>query len=99
VSGLGAAQAVVFVLVLLACALPLGLAMARLYSDRPPRLVRQLRRGAEAFLRLVGAEESGDQDWKGYARSVLAVSVVSSIGLYLILRLQSHLFLNPIVRH
>jgi K+-transporting ATPase ATPase A chain len=95
VSGLGVAQAAVFVLVLLACALPLGFAMARLYSDRPPPLVRRFRKGEEAFLKLVGAEGSEEQDWRGYTRCVLAVAAVSSIGLYLILRLQGHLFLNP----
>jgi K+-transporting ATPase ATPase A chain len=95
VSGLGVSQALVFALVLLACAIPLGFAMARIYSDRPPRLIQRLRRPERAFLRLVGADESHEQDWKAYASSVLAVSVVSSIGLYLVLRLQGHLFLNP----
>jgi K+-transporting ATPase ATPase A chain len=95
VSGLGIAQALVFAVVLLAVAIPVGLAMARIYSDRPPWLVRQMQRPERAFLRLVGAGDSTEHDWKGYAWSVLAVSAVSSVGLYLLLRLQGHLFLNP----
>jgi K+-transporting ATPase ATPase A chain len=94
-SGLGAVQALVFALILLACAIPLGFAMARIHSDRPPSIVRRLRKTEHAFLRLVGADESEEQDWKGYALSLLTISAVSSIVLYLILRLQGHLFLNP----
>jgi K+-transporting ATPase ATPase A chain len=95
VSGLGVAQAIVFAIVLLAGAVPVGFAMARMYSDRPPRLVRRLERPERAFLRLAGAGAGEEQGWKSYAGSVLAVSAVSSAVLYLILRLQGHLFLNP----
>jgi K+-transporting ATPase ATPase A chain len=94
-TALGTTSAVVFALMLLAVAIPVGFAMARIYSDRPPALLRRLQRPERAFLRIVAAGEGEEQDWKGYARSVLAISAVSSVALYLILRLQGHLFLNP----
>src|SRR5262249_37859271 len=36
-----------------------------------------------------------EQDWKAYAKTVLIFSAAFSVLLYLILRLQGHLFLNP----
>ena len=74
---------------LIALAYPLGLWMARVYTAR--RLpFAGLERG---FLRLMGGE--GEQSWKGYAKAVLAFSVVFAPVLYGLLRLQGHLFLNP----
>ena len=36
-----------------------------------------------------------EQDWKGYGKTLLVFSVVFSLLLYAIQRLQGHLFLNP----
>ncbi len=36
-----------------------------------------------------------EQDWRGYAKAVIVFSVVSTLLLYAIQRLQHHLFLNP----
>src|SRR5262245_5237567 len=63
--------------------------MARVYSaDRLP--LAWLERG---FLRLVGGGR--EQNWKGYAKTVLVFSVSFFGVLYAIERLQGHLFLNP----
>jgi K+-transporting ATPase ATPase A chain len=94
-SALGIGGALVFALVLLACALPLGVFMARVFSDRPPALVRRLRGGERAFLRLVGGDTEEGQDWRSYAHSVVALAAVSTAVLYLLLRLQGHLPFNP----
>jgi K+-transporting ATPase ATPase A chain len=89
VSGQGISQLLVYAVVLVALAYPLGSYMARVYmSVRLPGAV--LERG---FLRLTGGGE--EQDWKGYGKSVLVFSLVFSALLYAIQRLQGHLFLNP----
>ena len=47
-----------------------------------------------AVYRLVGAAPDGEQTWGSYARSVLAFSAVSVLGLYLFLRVQDRLWLG-----
>jgi len=85
----GAAQIVVYGVVLLALSYPLGLWMARVYGrQRADPLER-------AFLRLLGRDAAADQDWKRYASSLLCFELVCSMFLYGLLRLQGHLFLNP----
>ncbi len=88
-SGQGIGQIVVYAVVLIALGYPLGLWMARVYTaERLP--FGSLERG---FLRLVGGVR--EQDWKGYAKTVLVFSVSFCGLLYLIQRVQGHLFLNP----
>src|SRR5262245_56988650 len=63
--------------------------MARVYTV--PRLpLAWLENG---FLRLTGGRR--EQDWKGYAKTVLVFSIVFFGAVYALLRLQAHLFLNP----
>src|SRR5262245_18587465 len=50
---------------------------------------------SQGFYRLLRIDPDHDQDWKGYAKSVLAFSVCFFGLVYLIQRLQGHLFLNP----
>src|SRR5262245_21640666 len=45
------------------------------------------------FLRLIG--DGREQDWKGYAKTLLVFSILFSALLYALQRLQGHLFLNP----
>jgi K+-transporting ATPase ATPase A chain len=85
----GISQLIVYAVVLVALAYPLGTYMARVYN------AVRLPGGAveRGFLRLIG--DGKEQDWKGYGKSVLIFSVVFSALLYALLRLQAHLFLNP----
>jgi K+-transporting ATPase ATPase A chain len=94
VSGNGIAQIVVYLVVLVALSYPLGTWMAYVYSERfrVPRWIGAPERG---FYRLMGTDPSREQDWKGYARVALVFMVVFSALLYLLLRLQAHLPLNP----
>ncbi len=85
----GWAQIVVYAAVLVALSYPLGIWMARVYTRERSDAVER------AFLRLLGHDAATDQDWKSYARSVLALTVAFSAFLYALLRLQGHLFLNP----
>jgi len=89
VSGQGIGQIVVYAVVLTALGYPLGIWMAKVYTaERLP--LGSVERG---FLRLVGARR--EQDWKGYAKTVLVFTIPFFLLLYLIQRIQGHLFLNP----
>ena len=48
----------------------------------------------KGLYKLMGVDSDADQTWPVYIRSVLAISVVGVILLYLILRLQDHLMLS-----
>ncbi len=47
------------------------------------------------IFKLGGIDPDREQHWTAYARSLLAFSLVSVLGLYALQRLQGHLFLNP----
>jgi potassium-transporting ATPase potassium-binding subunit len=92
-SGQGAGQLLLYAGVLIALAYPLGLYMAKVYGSlRAPAPLRVLERG---FYRLVGTDPTNEQDWRGYALVALVFSAFFTLLLYLIERLQAHLFLNP----
>jgi K+-transporting ATPase ATPase A chain len=67
---------------------PLGAYMANVYeSDRHTKVERGL-------YRAMGVDPNADQRWPVYARALLAFSLVSVLGLYLLLRLQPNLPLS-----
>jgi K+-transporting ATPase ATPase A chain len=88
-SGQGVGQILLYCVLLVALAYPLGLWMARVYS------VPRLRFGAleNGFVRLVGGRR--EQSWKGYAKTLLVFSALFALVVYGFQRLQAHLFLNP----
>ena len=92
-TGQGIAQILVYAVVLIALSYPLGLYMARVYA--PGFRARWLSGVEGGFYRLLRTEQSREQDWKSYSKSVLVFSVVFFGVLYAIQRLQGHLFLNP----
>ena len=92
-SGQGISQIVVYAVVLVALAYPLGLYMARVYA--PAFRVRWLSGLEAGFYRLVRTDPSREQDWKGYSKTVIVFTIVSFGVLYALQRLQAHLFLNP----
>src|SRR5262245_34190201 len=70
--------------------------MARVFEGkRIPVLSPVLGPVERGTLRLLRVDSRREQDWKGYAGSVLIFSVVGFLLLYLILRIQGHLPLNP----
>jgi potassium-transporting ATPase potassium-binding subunit len=91
--GQGIAQIVLYAVVLTALAYPLGLYMARVYA--PGFRVRWLSSLEGGFYRLLRTDDAKEQDWKGYSKTVLVFSIVFFGLLYLIQRVQGHLFLNP----
>ena len=92
-SGEGAAQLLAYAGVLLVLAYPLGRWMATVYGGvRAPGLLGAAERG---FYRLLRTDPSAEQDWRGYGTTVLVFSVAGTALLYLTLRLQGALPLNP----
>ncbi len=93
-SGQGVAQIVLYALVLVVLAYPLGIYMAWVYSDRF-RVPRWLGAPERGFYRLVGARPGREQDWKAYAKTALIFMATFAVLLYILLRLQGSLPLNP----
>jgi len=92
----GIAQIVFYLVVLTVLTPPLGAYMARVFEGkRIPVLSPVLGPVERGTLRVLRVDARREQDWKGYAGSVLVFSIVGFALLYLILRLQGHLPLNP----
>jgi len=94
-TGQGTFQLVMYAVVLTALAYPLGIYMARVYEGQFGFVNGRLAAGERLFLRLVGSERDREQNWKQYAGTTLVFTIVFTILLYLLLRSQGHLPLNP----
>src|SRR5690349_4503448 len=91
--GQGIAQIVIYAVVLIGLSYPLGIYMARVYA--PAFRVRWLSSLEGGFYRVVRTDASKEQDWRSYSKTVIVFTIVFFGLLYLIQRLQGHLFLNP----
>lgn len=91
----GIAQIIVYFLIILALAKPMGLFMARLFDGKPTFLHRLLRPLEILSYRVIGIQEESEQRWTQYAGSLIAFSVFSFLFVYLLQRLQGILPLNP----
>jgi K+-transporting ATPase ATPase A chain len=80
---------IVYTILLIVLTPPLGAYMYRVYSRE------RIGRAEGLVYRLIGVNAEAEQTWKRYASSVLWFSLVSMVFVYLILRLQQHLPLNP----
>src|ERR1700742_2831566 len=84
----GLLQLGLLLVALAACYRPLGAYMARVYeSDHDSR-------GERVLYRVMGVDPKADKRWPVYARSLLAFSAISVLGLYALQRLQPHLPLS-----
>jgi K+-transporting ATPase ATPase A chain len=88
-SAQGIGQIVFYSVALIALAYPLGIWMSRVYLREREGVIER------SFYRLLGRKSSDEQDWKTYGKNVLVFSVLFSLVVYGIQRLQGHLFLNP----
>jgi K+-transporting ATPase ATPase A chain len=91
----GLLQIGLFLLVLAALALPLGKYMARVYGGRPCGLDRVLGPLERGLYRLAGVRPDEEMGWREYAFALLLFSAAGVFFLYLLLRLQGLLPLNP----
>jgi K+-transporting ATPase ATPase A chain len=92
----GIAQIVFYLVVLTALTPPLGAFIARVYEGkRIPGMTRVFGPIERGIYRLLRIDPAREQNWKSYASSVLVFSAVGFLLLYLILRVQGHLPMNP----
>jgi K+-transporting ATPase ATPase A chain len=96
VTAQGVFQIAVFLVIVAVAARPLGTYMHWVYFSPTVRSTRVLGAGERRLLRLLGyRDDDEEQDWKAYSISILAFSFVSVAVLYVQLRIQNHLPLNP----
>ena len=91
----GTAQIVVYVLVLLILTPILGSYMARVYEGEQVLLARGFGFAERGFYRLLRTSPDEEQDWRQYGASVVVFSLLFLIPLFVLLRVQGHLPLNP----
>jgi potassium-transporting ATPase potassium-binding subunit len=78
-----------------ALAWPLGIYLARVWNGEATWLDPVLRPVERAFYKAMGVDPEADQTWHAYAFAFLAFNAAGFVLLYLILRLQNHLPLDP----
>ena len=76
-------------------AIPLGRYMARVYEGEHVLLSRVLGPLERLIYRSLGKSARVEQDWKAYAKTVIVFSLLFWLALYLLLRIQGSLPLNP----
>jgi K+-transporting ATPase ATPase A chain len=91
----GVFQLVLYLVVLLALAKPLGAYMARVYEGRPFGLDRILGPVERLIYRLSGVRPDEEMSWKSYAIAMLVFNFVGLFVVYDLQRLQGWLPLNP----
>jgi len=94
-TGNGVLQLVVYVVVLLALAKPLGAYMARVYEGRPLALDRLLGWLERLIYKLSGVRPGNEMGWKTYAATMLLFNLAGVLVVYALQRLQGLLPLNP----
>ncbi len=88
-------QAIVFFLIILAITKPLGSYMAKVFGGERTFLAPVVRPLERLIYRLCGVREDEEMTWHAYALSMLAFSAISFFYLYVLLRTQKWLPLNP----
>jgi potassium-transporting ATPase potassium-binding subunit len=83
-------MAVLFAAVV-ACAVPLGKYMAKVFSGERTFLSRVLHPVERGIYRVIGVKEDSEQTWVGYLVAILVVTVVSLVLTYVLLRFQDKL--------
>lgn len=88
-------QLVLYFVVLLALAKPLGSYMARVFQGERTFLDRILGPLERLIYRLSGVDPAEDMNWKTYAIAVMVFNTLGLLAVYAIQRLQAFLPLNP----
>ncbi len=88
-------QLAVYFILVTAVSVPLGLYMARVFSNERTFLDPVLSPIERLIYRICGINPGVEMGWAGYAISMLAFSLISMIFLYALQRLQYYLPLNP----
>jgi K+-transporting ATPase ATPase A chain len=88
-------QILVYFIVLLMLVKPLGAYMARIYQGEPTFLSRWFGPLERLLYRVAGIDDAAEMNWKTYAFTMLVFNFIGILFLYLLLRLQGILPLNP----
>jgi K+-transporting ATPase ATPase A chain len=88
-------EIVLFALVLVLIAKPMGLYMTKVFEGERTWLHPALRPLERALYWLFGVDETAEQHWTQYAGGLLAFSVIPLLFTYALERLQQWFFLNP----
>ncbi|MBE3596000.1 MAG: potassium-transporting ATPase subunit KdpA [Hydrogenibacillus sp.] len=88
-------QLVVFVLLVTLFAVPLGGYMARVFGDGPAPGDRFFLPLERAIYRLIGVDPQARMTWRRYATALVVTNFFMMALMYLVLRLQKYLPLNP----
>ena len=91
----GVLQIVLYMVVLIALAKPLGAYMALVYEGKPCGLDRVLGPFERLLYRLTGVKPEEEMGWRTYALAMLLFSAVSLLAVYALQRFQGVLPANP----
>jgi K+-transporting ATPase ATPase A chain len=91
----GILQLVLYLVVLLALAKPLGAYMARVYMGERTSLDRVLRPVERWLYRMIGVDPAAEMSWHAYAGAFMVFSIAGLFMTYAFQRLQAILPLNP----
>jgi potassium-transporting ATPase potassium-binding subunit len=91
----GYLQLILYLVVLLALAKPLGTYMARVYEGQPAVLNRVGAPLERLIYRLCGVDPAREMRWTHYALAMLAFNLIGGLAVYGLQRLQAYLPLNP----
>ncbi len=94
-SAIDFAQLGIFLLLLLGLSWPLGKHMAAVLEGRDHPLARVFGWLERGLYRVCGVDPAREMDWKGYALAMFLFNVAGFAALYLLLRVQGWLPLNP----
>lgn len=94
-NALGIFQIVLYMVVLVALAKPLGAFMAKVYQGERTFLSPVLGPLERGIYRLAGVDPAAESNWKRYTLGVLVFNLIGFIFVYLLQRLQGVLPLNP----
>jgi K+-transporting ATPase ATPase A chain len=88
-------QILLYIVILLALAKPLGSFMAKIYQGERTFLDRVLGPVERFIYRVSGVNPDDDMNWKTYAIAVMLFNVIGLLFVYLLQRLQGSLPFNP----
>ncbi|MCX7094679.1 MAG: potassium-transporting ATPase subunit KdpA [Methylobacter sp.] len=91
----GLLQIILYFVVLLVLAKPLGVYMAAVYENRPLLLKRILGPLEAGFYRLSGVNPEQEMGWKNYAAALLWFNLFGGLAVFALQMLQAYLPLNP----
>ena len=91
----GYLQIILYLALLTALTKPVGIYLNQVYAGEKTFLDFVCRPFERLLYKLARIDAAREMNWKEYGAAMLAFSLVSSLALYLVQRLQNHLPLNP----